>query len=189
MEEITLEKIDLLRERTKASYSEAKEALIRAEGNVVDALIILEENTKQEKQEYTSKNEFINSIKKVIKKGNVNRIRIKKEEKILIDIPVNAGLAAGVIALVNPIVLTILAVGTIGAVYTKLTIEITKEDGTVEVINKYVKNTFSTVKDKVNDIRDDVKDKWSKDKDEKKEENGYSYKVKFDDENEENKDK
>ncbi|MFA6940083.1 MAG: DUF4342 domain-containing protein [Clostridiaceae bacterium] len=183
MEEITLEKIDLIRERTKASYSEAKEALIRAEGNVVDALIFLEDNKDKGKKEYVSKNEFIDTLKKLIKKGNVNRIRIKKEEKILVDIPVNAGLAAGAVALFNPIVLAVLAVGTIGAVYTKLTIEITKEDGTVEVINKYVVNTVSTVKDKVNDIKEDVKDKFTKDKEEEKDDNTYSYKVKFDDDN------
>jgi NACalpha-BTF3-like transcription factor len=39
MSEITLEKIDIVRERTGANYSEAKEALEACEGNVVDALI------------------------------------------------------------------------------------------------------------------------------------------------------
>lgn len=184
MEEISLEKIDLLRERTKASYSEAKEALIRAEGNVVDALIYLEENKRQEKKEFTNKKEFMDMLKKLIKKGNVNRIRIKKQDKILADIPVNAGIAAGALALINPIVLAVLAVGTIGAFYTKLTIEITKEDGTVEVINTYVENTVSTVKDKVNDIKEEVKDKFNKNKQED-EDSTYSYKVKFDDDKEE----
>lgn len=183
MEEITLEKIDLIRERTKASYSEAKEALIRAEGNVVDALIYLEDNKKQEKKDYVSKNEFMDTLKKLVKKGNVNRIKIKKEEKVLIDVPVNAGIAAGAVALFNPIVLGVLAVGTIGAVYTKLTIEITKADGTVEVVNKYVENTVSAVKDKVNNMAGDVKDKFSKDNQPEHEENTYSYKVKFDDDN------
>lgn len=179
MEEITLEKIDLVRERTKASYSESKEALTIAEGNVVDAIIYLEEGRKEEKKNFATKNEFFEMVKKLVKKGNVNRIKIKKDEKILIDVPVNAGVAAGAIALINPIVLTVLAVGTIGAMYTKLTVEVTKEDGSIEVINKYVVNTVASVKDKVNDLKDDIKDKFSKNKGESEEDNTYSYKVKF----------
>ena len=38
-----LEKIDLLRERTGVGYKEAKDALDRAEGSVVEALILLAE--------------------------------------------------------------------------------------------------------------------------------------------------
>jgi NACalpha-BTF3-like transcription factor len=37
MSEITLEKIDIIRERTGANYAEAKEALEVSDGNVVDA--------------------------------------------------------------------------------------------------------------------------------------------------------
>ncbi|EAX48230.1 transcriptional regulator, Fis family [Thermosinus carboxydivorans Nor1] len=46
--EITLEKIDIIRERTGVSYREAKEVLERNGGNVIEALIELEskkENT------------------------------------------------------------------------------------------------------------------------------------------------
>ncbi len=42
MEEITLEKIDIIRQRTKASYSMAYEALQLNDGNVIKALIFLE---------------------------------------------------------------------------------------------------------------------------------------------------
>ena len=46
MNEITLEKIDIIRERTGANYSIAKEALELSEGNVVDALIYIEQNNE-----------------------------------------------------------------------------------------------------------------------------------------------
>ena len=41
--DITLEKIDEIRERTGLNYKEAKDLLEEAEGDVVQALIILEE--------------------------------------------------------------------------------------------------------------------------------------------------
>ena len=41
--EITLEKIELVKDRTGVSYKEAKEALERANGTVVDAIIEIEE--------------------------------------------------------------------------------------------------------------------------------------------------
>ena len=41
--EITLEKIELVKDRTGVSYKEAKEALEAAEGSVVDAIIAIEE--------------------------------------------------------------------------------------------------------------------------------------------------
>ena len=41
--EITLEKIELVKDRTGVTYREAKEALEQSEGNVVDAIIAIEE--------------------------------------------------------------------------------------------------------------------------------------------------
>lgn len=39
--EITLEKIELVKDRTGVTYKEAKEALEAADGNVVDAIIAI----------------------------------------------------------------------------------------------------------------------------------------------------
>lgn len=41
--EITLEKIELVKDRTGVSYAEAKAALEKAGGSVVDAIIMIEE--------------------------------------------------------------------------------------------------------------------------------------------------
>jgi hypothetical protein len=196
MSEITLEKIDIIRERTGVTYLEAKEALESSEGNVVDALIYIEEKQKSEKnQAYATKEEFLNWLKEVVRKGNVTRIRIKKDEKVLADLPINGGIAVGVLAYL--IWAPLLAIGVLTAVATKVTIEITKDDGSVEVINKLIKTTVDDVKDKVNDITTDVKGKVndfttdvkgkvshmnSKKSDE---ENVYKYTVKFEDMDEE----
>ena len=42
--EISLEQIELVKDRTGVSYKEAKDALEFANGNVVDAIIYVEEN-------------------------------------------------------------------------------------------------------------------------------------------------
>lgn len=193
MSEINLEKVDKVRERTGASYSEAKDALEACQGNVVDAIIYLEKNKKNSFNNiYASKDEFLTFIKDLISKGNVTRIKVKKEEKVLVDMPVSAGIAVGVIALaITPY---LLAAGVIGAVITNITVEITKQDGSVEVVNKYIKTTMqdvkekvsdvaSEVKEKVTDVASEVKDKFTSKNNEapKEDETVYTYTVKFDD--------
>lgn len=182
MNEITLEKIDIIRERTGVSYTEAKEALEVSQGNVVDALIYIEQSKKTTMDNiYTTKDEFLDWLKDLVKKGNINRIKIKKDDKVIVDIPVNAGIAATLTVLVWP---PLIAIGILTAVVTKVTIEITKDDGTVEVVNKIiktsVKDTMKDVKEKVVDAASSVKEKFTH-KDEKKEENTYQYTVKFED--------
>ncbi|MCY6354864.1 DUF4342 domain-containing protein [Clostridium sp. ZS2-4] len=180
MSDISLEKIDIIRERTGVTYTEAKEALEACDGNVVNALIYIEEKDKSRyniKEEiYTSKDEFIKWLKDIIKKGNVNRIIIKKDEKVVTDIPVNAGLAAGIVALYIPV---LAIVGVLTAVVTKLTVEIVKSDGSVEVVNKIIKNTAQEVKEKVDDLTSEMKNKFDSKNDKNEEENIYQYTVTF----------
>lgn len=81
----------------------------------------------------------------------MSRIRILKGDKVLADIPVNAGIAAGAIAIAFP---SVLALGFVAAIATKITIEITKSDGSVEVINKLVKDAAYDIKDKASNLKD-----------------------------------
>jgi len=182
MSEITLEKIDIIRERTGVTYAKAKEALENCEGNVVDALIYIEESEKSTKDSmYTTKDEFLQWLKDLVRKGNVNRIKIRRKDRTVLDIPVNAGIAATLTALVWP---PLIAIGILTAVFTKLTIEIVKDDGSVEVVDKIiksgVKSTVSDVKDKVFNAASSVKDKFTN-KNEDGDKNTYRYTVKFDD--------
>ena len=206
MPEITLEKIDIIKERTGVSYTEAKEALEECDGDVVNALIYIEAKQKKSvkfnmEEMYTTKEEFLTAIKEIVRKGNVSRIKIKKDQTVVVDIPVNAGIAAGVVA--GWFMPALIAIGLLTAVLTKVTIEITKADGTVEVVNTIIKNTVDDVKGKMNDISEDVKGKmsdisgdvkekfndtkgsFSKNSKEPSDENVYQYTVKFDKEKEE----
>lgn len=188
--EITLEKVDKVIERTGVSYKVAKEALEATEGNVLDAIIYLEdENNNFETEENKSSEnveEFKEWLKDLINKGNISRIKIKKDEKVLVDIPVNAGIAAAAIAIIIP---QVLALGIIAAVATKITIEITKADGTVEVVNKYVSKATDEVVNKASNVAEEIKSKISEMKDPttKKQkidsdDTVFTYKVNFDDE-------
>lgn len=202
--EITLEKVDAVKGRTGASYAESKYALEISNGDVLEAIIYIEEikgingissssNTSStgENKNGESVEEFKVWLKDLINKGNVSRVRISKDEKELIDVPVNAGIAAGVIAIILP---QILAFGVIAAVVTKITIEITMADGSVEVVNKYIAKATSEVKEKASDIAGIVKNKInevnldgnkkhkSSNKANYDEETIYSYTVKFDEE-------
>ncbi len=91
--EITLESIDAVRERTGASYSEAKEALEKSEGSVVDAIVLLESKSG------VRTDEIIGKIKALVKEGNVNKIRVKRGEQVLLTVPVNVGILGGLVGL------------------------------------------------------------------------------------------
>lgn len=188
MSDISLEKIDVIRDRTGVSYTEAKEALEACDGNVVDALVYIENNGKNKnniKEEmYTTKEEFVSWLKDIIKKGNVNRILIKKDDKVVVDIPVNAGVAASIIALAIP---SLAVIGVLTAVFTKITVEIVRSDGSVEVVNKIIKDRAYDVKEKVSDLTSEIKEKLDKkdsNKFNKDDDNMYQYTVNFEDANE-----
>lgn len=157
MEEITLEKIDILRQRSDLSYAEAKEILEKNNGNVLEALIYLENNEKTFSQNINDfGNDLIKTIKDIVQKGNVNRIKIKKDGRTLVDIPVTAAVAAGTLTLFYP---AVLAIGTVAAVASKITIEIEKSDGTVEVVNQIVKDKVCQMKDMAKDVTEDIQNK------------------------------
>lgn len=126
-----LEKIDLIIERSGATYKEAKDALEKSNGSVVDALIFLEENKKSWTESFTvAGSEVVEKIKDIIRKGNVTKIRIKKDDNILLEIPVTAG---AVSALVVP---QLTLAGAALALVANCTIEVEKQDKSVTVFKE-----------------------------------------------------
>ena len=136
--EIDIEKVDIVRDRTKVSYADAKEALEKSNGNVVDAIIYIEKNQKNVFNNISDAgNDFADAIKDIIKKGNVNRIKIKKDDKILLDIPVNAGVVGGAIGIVY--LPAIVAIGAVAAVVSKIQVLIERPNGEIEIVNDIFK--------------------------------------------------
>lgn len=132
-----LEKIDILRERMGVTYREAKEVLEEAGGDLVEALIKVEENKKQGWSAKVSGTigEIIDEIKKYIDKGNRTRIRLKRGDQTVADLPATVG-ALGVLAAMLSIELAVVAgVGAVAAVANKITVEIEQADGETKVIS------------------------------------------------------
>jgi DNA-binding Lrp family transcriptional regulator len=153
--EITLEKIDIIRERTGLSYKEAKEALEKCDGDVVETLVFLEETKKGEKWTQnisTAGNEMIERIRELIKQGNITRIRVKKDENIIMDIPVTAGAIGTVIA---P---QLAALGAVVAAISKTTVEIEKPNREVINLSEIVGKKAGEAKVILEDLADDAKD-------------------------------
>ncbi len=74
-------------------------------------------------------NSIIEKIKELVKKGNVSRILVRRGDKVLVDVPVNAGLAVGVVTLAVSKVLLI--AGVVATVGFGCTVEVVKDDGQV----------------------------------------------------------
>lgn len=121
---VSLEKIDMLMERANISYKEAKEALEKYDGDMVEALIYLEDahktgpktsnvNTGQkhyrhQRQQYHQRpqNDFFDDMKKFFDKMHKTSFVIGKKGKKVLDIPLTV--AAIIILLTLPISLILL---------------------------------------------------------------------------------
>lgn len=154
--EITLEKIELVKDRTGVTYAEAKEALEEADGSVVDAIIAIEEtiNAGQKRRGFGKKGEALfTSLKELVKRGNVAKVQVKKDDEIILNVPVNAGIVGVVIAPLASVVAVVAAFGF------KCTIEVIKDDGTIIDVSDAVTDAMGTVMEKSSGVVDGVKEK------------------------------
>ncbi|HBF39989.1 MAG TPA: hypothetical protein DDW50_22120 [Firmicutes bacterium] len=116
-----IEKIDMVRERMDVSYEEAKKALEVSNWDVVEAIIKLERDETARREEiYVRGNELVEKIKEIVRRGNVNRLRVKQDDQVLVEIPVTAGVVG---ALLAP---QLAIIGAVAALVSKCTVEIEK---------------------------------------------------------------
>lgn len=153
--EISLEKIELVKDRTGVNYKEAKDALIKADGSVVDAIIMIEDeiDLAPKSKAGDQASHLIDRLKKLIKKGNVSRIVVKKDEETILNIPVNLGIVGAVWVFWPTLVATVVALGM------KCTIELIKDNGEVVSLSDKAADTFGDVKENCSVIADDLKGK------------------------------
>lgn len=153
--EITLEKIELVKDRTGVSYKEAKEALEAAEGSVVDAIIDIEESIDIKSKSKIGEQgaHIIDKIKEAVKKGNVSKIIVKKNDEVILNLPVNVGIVGTVLAPWAAVA------GVIAAFGTKCVIELVKDDGEIVDISEMASDTFGDVVEKGAEFADEVKEK------------------------------
>jgi len=155
--EITLEKIELVKDRTGISYKEAKEALEAANGSVVDAIVAIEDTidagSEEKKAPAAAANDAIEKIKELIRRGNVSKICIKRNGETVVNIPVNVGIIGTVVFPWAAVASVIAAFGT------KCEIEIVKVDGEVIDLSSKANDTIDTVKSKGEVIFGEAADK------------------------------
>lgn len=164
--EITLEKIELVKDRTGVSYKEAKEALEAADGSVVDAIIAIEETVDVKKNNKAGEfvNETMEKIKELVKKGNISKISVKRDDETMVNIPVNVGIVGTIVAPWGVVAAAIAAFGF------KCKIELTTDEGKVIDISQKAETAANEVKErgsvvfeevmaKGTDVVNDVKEK------------------------------
>ena len=99
--DINLEKIELVKDRTGSTYAEAKEALEKAEGSVVDAIIDIEEKMNKNYDAVDGgslkDSPVFAKVKDIVDKGNVTRIIIRKGDKVIVNFPLTAGVIGAVL--------------------------------------------------------------------------------------------
>lgn len=134
--EITLEKIDVLRQRFDVGYAEAKEVLEAANGDLIQALVMLEEKKENEPgwddQLQQKGEELVAQLKTLLHKGNTTKLKLKKDDQTLAEIPVNVGVLGLVGAMASAPLAILGAIGTIAAVVNKCTLEVERPEETEE---------------------------------------------------------
>jgi hypothetical protein len=130
---VNLESIDMLRERTGATYEEAKEALENCNEDMVEALVYLERNKKikaEPKAKCNRGRALIGWIKSVISKGNRTKLDVTKNEKSVVRIPLT------ILALIIVFAPHLSVIALIVALFTEHRFQVIKETGESVALQK-----------------------------------------------------
>ncbi len=103
--------------------------------------------------------DIMENLKSLVKKGNVSRIVIAKDDKELVNIPVNVGIVGGVVGLAAAKWVVIAAV--LATVGFGCTVQVIKEDG--EITDVYGKEQAEKTRSVAAGIVEDVKEKLNLD--------------------------
>ena len=151
--EITLENVELVKDRTGVTYKEAKEALEANDGNVVDAIIAIESAIEAGNKSWVKEDAtlVVDKIKAAVKKGNVSKIVISKDDDVLLNLPLNISIIGAVIAPWAAVA------GVIAAFGTKCKIALVRDDGEVVDVNGKALDSLEAAKAKSAEVVNKVK--------------------------------
>ena len=126
--QITLEAVEKVMEMTGVDFATAKEALVKADGDVDEAVKLIIPGEKSDDKV----KETVEKIKAKVKEGNVDKIRISKDGEIVLSLPVNIGIIGSIVGLASaPWAFIAATIATLGF---GCRIEIVKEDGSTDEI-------------------------------------------------------
>ena len=175
MSQITIEMVDQVLDRLPyATYKEAREALIKTDGNVLEAIIYIEsgqkdtgfENKKESIRRFgeniSQESEKIRGqLADLFKKTTVVRIIVQKEGKVVLNIPVTIG----VLGIAAMPVLSLL--GLSAAVLSKYSVLITDETSGESVdMGSLTPEKLEILKEIIFNSFDDIRGAFKKSKDE-----------------------
>ena len=104
-------------------------------------------------------NDIMTKLKDLVKKGNVSRIVISKDEKELVNVPVNVGIVGGVVGLAAAKWVVIAAV--LATVGFGCTVQVIKEDGGISDV--YGKEQAEKARSVAASVVSEVKEKFNLD--------------------------
>jgi hypothetical protein len=171
--EITLEKIDSLRERANVSYAEAKEALENSGGNMIDAIISLEGDNKtvydrvkrekarsrdqermhEKKEKYKANaDDFVDSSKKVFASMNDTRVIMYNNDRVVLDVSLTITLVAAIFAF--PVTVAIIVIGML----TGNRFKVVRKDKKGDIVNDVLDKAAKVSQTVANNLKEKVKD-------------------------------
>ena len=127
--EITLEAIEKVMEATGVEYKTAKEALTKTNGNADEAIKLIRPDTIDIGEEAKA---AVEKHKKKVEEGNVDRIQIRKDDEIVLSVPVNVviiGVFLGLAAALWAMFACSVAAFGLGC-----KLEVVKKDGTTDEV-------------------------------------------------------
>jgi predicted RND superfamily exporter protein len=139
---IRIEQIDELVKRANVSYEDAKGALEKCGGDMVEALIYLERNKKIKKD----KNTLFDKMKDLFKKGNDTRFIIKKRESVVLNLSVNISILIAIFAF------HVTAFGLVLALLCGFKMKFETDKGEELKVNQ----TLDKMQDNIQDIKNDI---------------------------------
>ncbi len=92
-----LQKIDVVRERTGQNFIDARELLEANDWDVMEALIAYEHHTTTKIWEVKGL-QVVNKVQQLIRQGSVTNIRIKANNRVVMEFPVTMGLVGTIFA-------------------------------------------------------------------------------------------
>lgn len=142
---ISLELIEKLKERANVSYAEAKEALEKCNGDLLEALIDLEKENKIRKDPSTSKTAgFWAAIKRWVKTGNETHLIISRNNETVVN------LSLTIFIILTFLAAPIVCVALLAALFTRHKFHLQKTDCADLKINKTL-DDISAAASKVTD--------------------------------------
>ena len=98
MAQITIEMVDQIMERFPyVTYKQAKEALIKADGDVLEAIILIENSEEASafdgfEKKFTVETEKVrDQLADLLKQATLVRVVVEKDSKIMLNIPLGIG--------------------------------------------------------------------------------------------------